>query len=472
MMENKLLELPEKWDWGKLEDISEIILGQSPPSNTYNDKGSGLPFFQGKLEFGPIYPKAKKFCSAPKKIAEKNDILLSVRAPVGPTNICPEKACIGRGLAAIKAKKNMHYLYLFYFFRTNMAIKELDKKSTGTTFKAINGNVLKNLSIPLPPLTEQYRIVNKIEELFTKLDSGIEALQKIKTQLKLYRQAVLKYAFEGKLTEEWRGTNKDRLEPASVLLEKIKKEKKENAKGKFKELPQLDTSGLPELPDGWEWVRLHDFSVLISGQHILSGDYNNNRKGMPYLTGPVDFGPRNPVITKWTENPKVISKKGDVLITVKGAGVGKTNILDIEEATISRQIMAIRSLQSDHNYLFYYILSNHYLFQKLGAGSTVPGIDREAILNVKIPLLSLSEQQKIVQEIELHFSIADQVETIVDQNLKKAETLRQSILKKAFEGKLVPQNPSDEPAEKLLDRIKAEKQKEENSKKKNKRSKK
>ncbi|RKX38626.1 MAG: restriction endonuclease subunit S, partial [Thermotogae bacterium] len=197
---SNLYPLPKGWIWTKLGEVSDIILGQSPPSSTYNTAGRGLPFYQGKLEFGDIYPSPRKWCTSPKKIAEKDDILISVRAPVGPTNICPERSCIGRGLAAIRGLEGISPLFILYLLRNFE--DELAGKGTGTTFQAITGNKLKNFEIPLPPLSEQHRIVAKIEELFTRLDAGVKSLKKAKEQLRWYRQSVLKAAMEGKLTEE------------------------------------------------------------------------------------------------------------------------------------------------------------------------------------------------------------------------------------------------------------------------------
>ncbi len=197
--------LPNSWVVVKLDEACKIILGQSPPSNTYNTKRNGLPFFQGKAEFTDLHPIPEKWCHAPKKIAEKNDVLLSVRAPVGATNIANQKCCIGRGLAAIRYPPNHKFLYLFF----KKIEKELDEKGTGTTFKAISGAVLREVQFPLPPLPEQHRIVDKIEELFSELDNGVANLKKGLAQLKVYRQAVLKAAFEGKLTEQWRREQSD-----------------------------------------------------------------------------------------------------------------------------------------------------------------------------------------------------------------------------------------------------------------------
>lgn len=177
-----------------LKDVAIIIAGQSPDSKYYNTKGEGLPFFQGKADFGVLYPKIRTYCSQPTKIAEKDDILLSVRAPVGPTNLSPGKVCIGRGLTAIRPSSRICLKYLLYFFRYYEV--QLQKSGTGTTFKAITQNVIKNIEVPVPDLYEQERIVSKIEELFSGLDASVAELQTAKEKLKVYRQAVLKEAFD------------------------------------------------------------------------------------------------------------------------------------------------------------------------------------------------------------------------------------------------------------------------------------
>ena len=177
----------------KLKECCTIIAGQSPESKYYNSNGDGLPFFQGKADFGELYPSIRVYCSQPTKIAEKDDILLSVRAPVGPTNLAPCKVCIGRGLTAIRPSEVLLTRYVLLFFRYFEA--QLASKGTGTTFKAITQDVVKNLEIPIPPLPEQERIVARIEELFSQLDAGVETLKKTKAQLAVYRQAVLKEAF-------------------------------------------------------------------------------------------------------------------------------------------------------------------------------------------------------------------------------------------------------------------------------------
>ena len=189
------------WIKTTLGKLCVVTMGQSPPSSTYNTDKNGLPFFQGKAEFSDLYPVPKKWCSKPTKKAENGSILISVRAPVGDVNIANQHCCIGRGLAAIEYDACPRFI--FYFLKHSKS--ELEKLSTGTTFKAISKHTILNYSLFIPSLDLQHCIVAKIKELFSELDNGIESLKKAREQLKTYRQAVLKYAFEGKLTKEWRG---------------------------------------------------------------------------------------------------------------------------------------------------------------------------------------------------------------------------------------------------------------------------
>ena len=173
--------LPENWKVVRLGRVAEIIMGQSPPSSTYNTERLGLPFLQGKFEFGERYPTPIKWCSNPLKIAHKGDILISVRAPVGDVNISPYDLCIGRGLAAVRPfKDKVHMLYLFFFLK-NMK-DELEKLGGGSTFPAITKDILTNLPSLSPPLPEQKRIVEILslaEDLIKKQKEAIALIDKI-----------------------------------------------------------------------------------------------------------------------------------------------------------------------------------------------------------------------------------------------------------------------------------------------------
>lgn len=152
------------WVNGKLgsPEVATIIMGQSPPGRTYNSIRKGLPFYQGKADFGETYPTPRVWCAAPNKVADPGDVLLSVRAPVGPTNIASEECCIGRGLAAIRGEKKAISPYIYFWFRHNEVW--LSGQGEGSTFKAIGKDLIENLSIPLPPLPVQERIVQVLQK--------------------------------------------------------------------------------------------------------------------------------------------------------------------------------------------------------------------------------------------------------------------------------------------------------------------
>jgi type I restriction enzyme S subunit len=279
--EHKEHALPDCWAWTKLGDIAEITLGQSPPSSDYNENGKGLPFYQGKTEFGKTYPTPKKWCNKPKKIAQKGDVLISVRAPVGPTNLSNEKSCIGRGLASIRGLCGIDSYYILHLLRRYE--KEIAAKGTGTTFSAISGNQLRNLEIPLPPLNEQRRIINKVEVLFSYLDAGIASLRLVQAQLKRYRQAVLKAAFEGKLTQQWRIENIGKIDSAEKLLVQIKRERINNPE--YKELPSVNPIELPEIPASWSWTRLGEILFLSSERYNPNPSENLPFVGLENIEG-------------------------------------------------------------------------------------------------------------------------------------------------------------------------------------------
>ncbi len=176
LKETEIGPVPEDWEVVRLGDVAEIIMGQSPPGSSYNERGEGLPFLQGKAEFGSLHPKHIKYTTAPMKIAPKNSVLLSVRAPVGDVNISEIEYCIGRGLSSLSLPTGSN---IFLFYMLNHLEKELEKEGTGSTFKAITKSKLINLLLPLPPLPIQ----QKIAFILSAIDAKIEAEENKKKAL-------------------------------------------------------------------------------------------------------------------------------------------------------------------------------------------------------------------------------------------------------------------------------------------------
>ena len=378
----------------KLKDCCQIIAGQSPESKYYNTNGEGLPFFQGKADFGALYPKVRMYCSQPTKIAEKDDILLSVRAPVGPTNLSPGKVCIGRGLAAIRPDKKVGLRYLLYFFRYYET--QLQRSGTGTTFKAITQNVIKNIEVPVPSIDEQERIVSKIEELFSKLDASVAELQTAKEKLKVYRQEVLKEAFGAF-----------------------------EVKKPIREMTSIVTSG----SRGWAKYYSSDGAKFIRIGNLTRDSIRISFNEMQYVTLP-----GNAEGTRTKLNPN------DVLVSIT-ANLGSIGLVPktIGDAYINQHIALVRFVNSEQSeFMAWYLRSGwgqkDLLKNKRGAGKLGLGLDD--IRDTIVPVVSNEQAKTIVSKINAQLSVCDSIEKTIDTSLQQAEALRQSILKQAFEGGL------------------------------------
>lgn len=396
----------------KLKECCTIIAGQSPESKYYNSNGDGLPFFQGKADFGELYPSIRVYCSQPTKIAEKDDILLSVRAPVGPTNLAPCKVCIGRGLTAIRPSEVLLTRYVLLFFRYFEA--QLASKGTGTTFKAITQDVVKNLEIPIPPLQEQERIVARIEELFSQLDAGEETLKKTKAQLAVYRQAVLKEALEGRLTQAFREENGLPDWKTISITQAIVQRKNALKAGPFGSALKKECY----VPSGYK----------VYGQEQVIA--NNENIGNYYIDE-----------EKYQELISCAIAPHDILISLVGT-VGKVLVLSdnclpgiinprLIKVTLDEKIMM--------PYFFKYYFESAYLkslYKKKAHGATMDVLNMGMIKELPFPLCDIQEQGQVIKEIESRLSVCDSIEQTVDTALQQAEAMRQSILKDAFEGRL------------------------------------
>ena len=216
-----------------------------------------------------------------------------------------------------------------------------------------------------------------------------------------------------------------------------------------------------DIPDSWEWVRLGTVIELQSGQDMTPDKYNDRGKGIPYITGASNIENGNVLINRWTEYGRAFAYCGDILLTCKGT-VGTMAVLQEPQVHIARQIMAIRPISELYVPYIQLVLDTLVENLKAAAKSMIPGIAREDVLQSLFPVPPVSEQMRIVQKVSVlspcleQYSAADT--KLLSLNAAFPEALKKSILQEAVQGKLVPQDPSDEPAEALLERIRAEKQ--------------
>ena len=328
-----------------------------------------------------------------KKSAEKNDILISVRAPVGPTNISKEKCCIGRGLAAIRPLSGVTYLWIFYHLR--LLKNNIAMKGTGTTFKAISGTQLKSIILSIPPLNEQKRIISKIESIFAQIDAIKERLEMLAPQTKstsgslsVLKKSILKQAFEGKLVLQ-----DPNDEPAEIFLRVI-------------QTNSQITIANNDLPMGWIRTTLDNVAMIILGQSPPSSTYNQEKTGLPFFQGKTDFGLMHPTVRNWCSDPKKIAEKNDILISVR-APVGPTNISK-EKCCIGRGLSAIRPLREvNHLWIFYHLRLLENNIATKGTGTTFKAITGSQLKSIVLNIPPMNEQKRIVAKIESIFGNID-----------------------------------------------------------------
>ncbi|MFA5834637.1 MAG: hypothetical protein WDA22_14250 [Bacteroidota bacterium] len=330
--------------------------------------------------------------------------------------------------------------YLKWFLKSAAFINLIKAKIPGGIKTEIKPKHFLPLEILLPGLNSQKQIVNKILETeleYKQLQIEIENQQQFLKQL---RQQILQDAIQGKLV-----SHNPNAEPATNLLARIKEEKQKLLSAgeikKEKPLPLIKPEEIPfDLPKGWMWCRLGEVIDLISGQHIEVQDYNLKGEGNPYLTGPSDFGEIHPKFSKWSTKPKVIAMKNDILITVKGSGVGKTNILHEDNIAISRQLMAVRNMGVNLKFLNFYLQTKFEQFQSQKDG-LIPGINRDTVLLKCFPLPPFTEQKRITDAIEKIMQFSAQLDNQITSSETLSKQLKNVVLRDAFESKKNYKNP-------------------------------
>jgi len=376
IQETEIGKIPKDWKIEKLSSLATIIMGQSPPSSTYNKEGKGLPFIQGKIEFGKMYPSPTTYTSRPLKIAEKGDVLMSVRAPVGDVNIAPYKLCIGRGLAAIRFNPKMAN-NLFYFYYLQSIKNRLESLGKGSTFKAITKKDLEELRIVYPPLNEQ----KGIADVLLMVDRGIEIVDRAVAKLEGMKRALLNELLTGRI-----------------------RVREENGKLTFYKETEFQETEIGEMPKDWKIEKLKN--IVIKAK--MGGTPRSTVR--EYWGGDIPFAKVEDItsshkylfktsttITKLgLENSNAwIIPKDSLLITIYGT-LGAVAINKIELAT-NQAIVGIipRKDIVDVEYLYYWYSFFQPNWNKYVKKSTQPNLTLEIVTNSKLPLPSIKEQKRI-----------------------------------------------------------------------------
>ena len=369
--------------------------------------------------------------------------------------------------------------YLMYYLFQDEFRKDAQRNMAGTAGQLrVPAMFMSNSNIPLPPLPEQHCIVAELEKQFTRLDASVDALKRVRANLKRYRASVLKAACEGKLVpteaELAQAEGRD-YEPADQLLERVLAERRahweaqEKPRGKYKETAASDISALSELPEGWVWATLDQVSYRI--QYGTSSKAGSDATGIPVLRmgniqdGDLDLSNLKYLSAQDVDVQKTLLEHGDLLFNRTNSAelVGKCAVFKgvPSRACFASYLIRVSFEGFLPEFACAYINSEHgrrYISQVRNQQVGQANVNGTKLAAMPIPVPPLGEQRRIVAEVERRLSVAQKAEVSIEANLRRVERLRQSILKQAFSGKLVPQDPGDEPASALLERIRVERE--------------
>src|SRR3989304_1433105 len=285
-------ELPKGWMWKKVSDLGEVLTGTTPSKakKEYYDS-KDYPFFKPTdLNEGYYVKKSgdglsKKGIEEARLLPAKSILITCIGATIGKTGLIRVSGAFNQQINAIIPQKDVLPEFVYFVCISPQFQKSIIDNASATTLPILNKRKFEMLTMPIPPLIEQQKIVEEIEKQFSRLDEAVAALKRVRASLKRYKASVLKAAVEGKLTEEWRKQHPD-VEPAEKLLKRILAERKKkweekNPKKKYKEPSAPDTSNLPELPKGWVWATVGQLAVKV--QYGSSAKTNENPSGVPVL---------------------------------------------------------------------------------------------------------------------------------------------------------------------------------------------
>jgi len=472
--ENLLPSLPQGWIWAKLVDTCIFL-----PTGVEKFDGTTEYYSTGSIQNQISIPEGLfSFYSRPSranKLSAEGDVLQARMKGTNKAIIIKknlDKKLFSTGFIQLRPYNCCKEMssFFYYFVKSPLFLSQRDAFATGTTQTALTDDGANKIFISFPSFPEQSRIVAKIEEIFAQLDAGVALLKKIRGQVRRYRQVVLKAAFEGKLTQGWRDQHERETESASILLRRIKNSMTIRPHHKLLDLPPLDISHLQKIPKSWLWTYVQDVGdVQLGRQRAPQHHYGSHMH--PYLRVAnvyEDYIDTNDVKEmNFTPEEFVIYHLGygDILLNegqskelVGRPAMFKNEVINACFQNTLVRFRAFKGLNPKYALFLFKLYFHTGEFLKIARQSTnIAHLGTERFAAMPFPLPSEKEQIAILEEIERHFSQIDHLENTIDTSLQQAESLRQSILKRAFEGRLVPQDPNDEPASILLDRIKVEK---------------
>ena len=449
--------LPDGWKMTTLGDVTlpvAKLFPQQKPNDSFIYLDISSIDNKNHIIIEPKTYLGKDAPSRARQLVKKDDILFStVRTYLENVALVPDQydgQIASTGFSILRAREYVLPKFLFYHCLTNNFLEPLNELQRGTSYPAVRDNDVRIQPIPLAPLPEQERIVAKIEELFTQLDAGVAALRRVQAELKRYKASVLKAACEGRLVPQDPSD-----EPAEELLRRMGK-------------TPLVGDGLPSLPEGWCWTKIEDITETIGG--VTKGRDLSGKETirLPYLRvanvqrGCLVLGEMKEIEALVSEVEKYRLKDGDLVLTEGGDWdkLGRSAIWGNEIPNCIHQNhifrARVKSLDISPEWLMYYTnseLGQSYFKEAAKQTTNLASINLTQLRACPIPLLPLAEQKRIVAEVERRLSVATEVEAAVEATLARSARLRQAVLKRAFEGKLVDRDLYNETTSTFFERI-------------------
>jgi len=482
-MTSKQRDASANWEWVTLETIADI--NPKLPYELEDEVDvSFIPMKRVEEETGRVdLSESRKYGNVKKGYTKfiNNDIIFAKITP------CMEngKVAILKGLEngvgfgstefhVIRMKdESLSRKFYFYFFLQKGFRNLAAQNFTGTVGqRRVPTDFMKEVLVPLPPYNEQVGIVGRVEELFSRLDVGVRSLQAAQTQLEQYQQTTLKQAYTGKLTQKWRQEKFSQLSNVSDLLSSIR-EKRKKIMEKRKLIIQPIEEKLELIPKEWKWVRAQDVCENITNGYTPKKDKLYEKGDIPFIkiynmkkNGYVNFNERPTFIDLETHNNELKRSKiypNDILMNIVGPPLGKVSIVpaDYPEWNINQAIVFYRPIEGYNLKFLFYCLQSEFILMHLRkqAKATAGQYNISVTMsrNLPIPLAPIEEQVEISKRLEKIFSYVSRIESNIQKNIEMADGFRSSILKKAFEGRLIPQDSCDKPASIFLEHIKAQK---------------
>ena len=396
-------EIPEHWRWTLLIDVASILYGFPFNSEKFNEVHVGKPLIRIRdILAGKTNTYTDEWCPTQYKITA-GDMLIGMDGNFQVGFWQSEDAWLNQRVCKITTNDDfLLQKYLFYYLP--LVLKEINGTVSYSTVKHLSAKLLNGIVIPLPPLAEQKRIVAKIEELLPLIDRYEKAWGRLEEFNRRFpadmQKSLLQMAIQGKLVEQRpeEGTGEELYRQIQAEKQRLIKEGKIK---KEKPLPEIAEDEVPfDIPESWKWCRFGSIILLLSGTDFKPEEYNAQGKGTVYITGASCLSERGVIQCRWTESPRIIASRGDVLLVCKGSGYGKTVLCDVAAAHIARQIMAIKKLQNlDMNFVMHFLQASLKRIKGNGQG-IIPGIDRGSIQTLAFPLPPLVEQKRIVAKLE------------------------------------------------------------------------